>query len=470
MSLILDLVLQNLHKYPGNSTYNELIKIFAVLYFVFLFSVSCFKWKASKSEAQTNEMRHSDSSLDDDFLSSAKNGLPPSSADKSDVRIIAFGRHIPHHDDERLGKCCTGTLYTTDKLCKYLREAHDIHNPKNGKRITDDWARRNLCMSQITHCTDNIDCLLDSECPRKSNSTTEQELCINAFEEALNKAGLKPSDIDGLLHNSMSLQNSTCVECLQFWYQKYEELKPQVNLHLSNGCPSFLHLLSIGKNLLINNPNMKNLAIVISFCSPAGFLTKDQLEKQFGTNDMLKWLGLLIFSDGAISIILSNEKNLQAPMSYKIVDVDFSIDPELNVAWTRKEKCDKGVMFDSWFLNMHAESLYANDFGVKFKAMQKKHGYSIKDFSHFAFHQANPRVVSKVAEYYGIREKTAVSGAKHGNLPGPSLASDLFERLMEAEVQDQDLILGYGMGASIGNTSGYFILQAEKDIYTATQI
>ena len=99
---------------------------------------------------------------------------------------------------------------------------------------------------------------------------------------------------------------------------------------------------------------MKNLAIVISFCSPAGSLTKEQMEKLLGTNDMLKWLGLLIFSDGAITIILSNEQKPKVPMSYKIVDVDFSIDPELNVAWTRKEKCDEGNMFDSWFLNMHA--------------------------------------------------------------------------------------------------------------------
>jgi len=414
-----------------------------------------FKLWTSKPGVQVTQLRHHDSSVDNDLIAF--------SGDRSDVRIISVGRHIPHHDDERLGKPCTGTLYTTDKLCKFLRETHDIHNPKNGKRITDDWARRNLYMTSITHCNDNIEHFLDPEGPRKTNNATEQELCINSFEEALSKAGLKPSDLDGLLHNSMSLENSTCVECLQFWYLKYPELKPKVNLHLSNGCPSFLHLLSIGKNLLINNPNMKNLAIVISFCSPAGSLTKEQIEKLFGTNDMLKWLGLLIFSDGAITIILSNEQNPKVPISYKIVDVDFSIDPELNVAWTRKEKCDEGNMFDSWFLNMHAESLYANDFGAKFKAMQEKHGYSIEDFSHFAFHQANPRVVTKVSEYYGIQEKTVVSGSKHGNLPGPSLASDLFERLMTAKVQDQDLILGYGMGASIGNTAGYFILQAEQN-------
>jgi len=150
-------------------------------------------------------------------------------------------------------------------------------------------------------------------------------------------------------------------------------------------------------------------------------------------------------------------------MALNIVDVQLRVQREIMVAWRRDATSVQGSeVFSEWYLNMHAQSMYASDFTSKFKEMSKKHGYRMRDFQHFVFHQANPRVISRLAEYYNLQEKTCISGKKHANLPGPSLPSDLFERMMNVEMEDEELIFGYGMGASMGNSSGYFILQVEK--------
>jgi len=178
---------------------------------------------------------------------------------------------------------------------------------------------------------------------------------------------------------------------------------------------------------------------------------------------MKKWLGMCIFSDGAVTLIVSNLKEYEySPNALTIVDVQVQVQPELPVAWERPAVADDGSVFSNWHLNMHAGSVYASDFKSKFKEMSQKHGYSIHDFQHFVFHQANPRLISGLSKYLGIEEKTPISGKKHSNLPGPSLPSDLFELMMTVELEDHELIFGYGMGASIGNTSGYFVLQVEK--------
>jgi len=379
------------------------------------------------------------------------------------VKIIGVGRHIPGYDDERLQKPKTGTIISTKEICKYLREEKGIHNPKNGKTISDDWAIRNLHIETLAHSTNNLKKVINPDALMSGMNASEQELCINSFEEALSNSGLKVCDLDGIIHNSPSLENPSFTECLQFWYKKYPELQSaQVHVHLSHGCPGLLHALILAKSMLLNNIEMKNIAVICS-AQPSGYyISKKLMDKFLSTNDILKWLAICIFSDGAVTLILSNLKDHQVPIALNIVDVQVRVQPDLHVAW-RRSAADDGSVYSEVNLNMHAQSLYASDFLSWFKEMSKKYGYSFPDFQHFVFHQANPRVISRLSESCPVGEKTMISGKKHANLPGPSLPSDLFERMMSVEMEDQDLIFGYGMGASMGNSSGYFILQVEKN-------
>jgi len=395
------------------------------------------------------------------FQTPTKKDLQQLSGDH--VKIIGMGRHIPGFDDERLQKPKTGTIISTKDICKYFREKQGIHNPKDGKTISDDWAVRNLHIETLTHATNKLKEHVSPDEPYTSVSATEEQLCMNSFEEALSNAGLQVRDLDGIIHNSGSLTNTTCQECLKFWYENYPELqKAQVHVHTSHGCPALLHALVLAKGLLSTNSGMKNLAIVLSSMPSDGY-SQVVMDTFLSVNDIQRWLGVCIFSDGAVTLIVSNVKEHHVPMALNIVDVQLQVQPEIMVAWRRNAAPVQGsVVFSEWYLNMHAQSLYASDFTSKFKEMSKKHGYRMRDFQHFVFHQANPRVISRLAEYYKIQEKTCISGKKHANLPGPSLPSDLFERMMTVEMEDQELILGYGMGASMGNASGYFILQVEK--------
>jgi len=379
------------------------------------------------------------------------------------VKIIGVGRHVPGYDDERLQKPKTGTIISTKEICKWLREEKGIHNPKNGKTISDDWAIRNLHIETLPHSTNNLKKVINPDALMSGMNASEQELCINSFEEALSNSGLKVCDLDGIIHNSPTLENPSFTECLQFWYKKYPELQSaQVHVHLSHGCPGLLHALILAKSMLLHNIEMKNIAVICSaWCSGKYF--KKRMDKVLSTNDILKWLGICIFSDGAVTLILSNLKDHQVPIALNIVDVKVRVQHDLQVGWKRSAVADDGSVYPEFYLNMHAQSLYASDFLSWFKEMSKKYGYSFSDFQHFVFHQANPRVISRLSESCAFGEKTMISGKKYANLPGPSLPCDLFERMMSVEMKDQDLIFGYGMGAAMGNSSGYFILQVEKN-------
>ena len=94
-----------------------------------------------------------------------------------------------------------------------------------------------------------------------------------------------------------------------------------------------------------------------------------------------------------------------------------------------------------WAVRVVAESV---------EMVLKKSGLKIDDVSLFVLHQANIRIIDKVAEQLGIRpEKLFTNLQQYGNTSGGTVPIALDEAYQEGRIRPGDTILMSGFGAGL---------------------
>jgi hypothetical protein len=258
--------------------------------------------------------------------------------------IRGVGAAIPGIGDERIAGGKGGTLINVSDILFYLTKMYGMHNPTSGKFIDRDWARRNLGVETIT-CA-NVEHArsiqeeigkenLTMPIPEDAVSLTEDELAFIAFDEALEKAKLKPKHIDLILRVSPTQSNIYFWENMRVWKRQYPDLRDDVQMqHHPIGCPGFLVELKLAKQLLCS-PDINNIAIIISNVgSPDA--DRDYLELHAHENEMMHWANLTIFGDGASSVIVSTDTKNPLPVQvYDLKAIEYRTD---NEQWVSKRE------------------------------------------------------------------------------------------------------------------------------------
>lgn len=382
-------------------------------------------------------------------------------------RIRGLGSAVPSVDG------CPGFRVQTRWICQYLREQCGIHNPAKNKPLADDWAERYLHMKSVafgsTRAARAIIAGTDFENKVPEKSAEEEEnidemgMAFRAFDEAIQNARVAPHEIDVLIHASCTSDDVHFYEGMRIWFEKYPTLsKKLIPIHMPVGCPVLVSALKLGKNLLASQ-EINNIAIVCSNCVSKHF-DKKNVEAYTKDNNILRWLNTLVFGDAAFACILSTSTENLPDRTYRLIDADIRCDPDVFIA-SRQSEVVPGYDEPSEFfvLNPYGPKEIPSSLREWLGWMYKNHGYSMDSFDHVVFHQANPKVIRMVCERFGCAHKTAAVGEEYGNQGCCSIGVSLHQRLLKSESlpKNGDKVLGYALGALLGDSHGVFILECE---------
>jgi 3-oxoacyl-[acyl-carrier-protein] synthase III len=388
--------------------------------------------------------------------------------------IRGVGAAIPAIGDKRIAGGKGGTSINVSDTLYYLTKKYQMHNPKSMKYIDRDWARRNLgvetiACANVEHARSIQEEIgvenLTSPIPEDAVSVTEDELAFVAFEEALEKSKLQAKDIDVILRVSPTQSNIYFWDNMRVWKRKYPGLRDNVQMQYHPlGCPGFLFELKLAKQLLCS-PDVNNVAIVISNVgSPDA--DREYLEAHAQDNIMMHWANLVIFGDGASSVIVSSDtKNLPAQV-YDVEEIEYRTD---NEEWVSKRSEVATTSKDGqqstrplYHLNVEGPKLIKGAVDYWGKFLKKNHGFTMDQAKHVAFHTPNTKVLKVLGEHYGITDRLSWLPNTIGNLGPASCITNLHHLLYNSGrvTNDGDTIYGFALGAALGQLDGVFLLKA----------
>ena len=390
--------------------------------------------------------------------------------------IRGMGSAIPGIGDERIAGGKGGTLIHVSDVLYYLTKNYQLHNPKTGKVIDKDWARRNLGMefiscANVEHAKSiqeeiGIEHLTRSVAD-DAVSLSEDELRFVAFDEALERAKLKPKDIDLILSVSGTQGDVYFWENMRVWKRQYPDLRDDVQMqHHPIGCPAFLYELKLAQQLLCS-PDINNIAIVISNVGST-ISDREYFELHAHENKLMHWANLVLFGDGASSVILSTDTTNPLPAQvYDLKEVEYKID---NDTWISKRE-DRATVFKDgqpsstrpvYSLNVEGPKLIKGAVDHWNKVLRSKHGFKMKNAKHVALHSPNPKVLRTLGKHYGITDKLSFLPDDIGNLGPASCVTNLHHRIYKSGIatNDTDMIYGFAIGATLGALHGVYLLEA----------
>ncbi|GAA3201371.1 beta-ketoacyl-ACP synthase III [Lentilactobacillus kefiri] len=269
---------------------------------------------------------------------------------------------------------------------------------------------------------------------------TTSSLATKVAEELLEKSGLKPTDIDLIVVATMSPDYLT--PSVGAIVQGNIGATNAIGFDIDAACSGFVYALKVARQMLMADHNMH--AIVIG---------AETLSKLVDWHDRST---AVLFGDGAAGMLISNE---QEPGTF--ISEDLTTLGNLGKYLTAGQVGVKSPFAAddtqySPFFKMNGHRVYG--FAVKnvpasINRALAKAKMSVDDIDHFVLHQANERIIEKIAETLGApMTKFPLNINEYGNT---SAASEpiLFAELVEKQIikrGDVVALSGFGGGLTVG--------------------
>lgn len=260
------------------------------------------------------------------------------------------------------------------------------------------------------------------------------KLAEGALTKALDKAKLKPSDIDYIITVSCTGIMIPSVDA--YLINKLEMKQDIVRLPVTEmGCVAGISGMIYANNFLKANPNKR--AVVIAVESPTSTF---QIEDYSMTNIV----SAAIFGDGCACTILSSYENEEGPQiiddaMYHFYNSEHMMGFELK---------NTGLQM---VLDKEVPEKIAEHFPLIVHPFLERNGLNIKDIDHLIFHPGGKKIVQTIEELFGALGKnidnTKAVLKDYGNMSSATVLYVL-ERFTEQNPQKGDigLMLSFGPG------------------------
>jgi len=185
-------------------------------------------------------------------------------------------------------------------------------------------------------------------------------------------------------------------------------------------------------------------------------------------NSLMHWTNLVLFGDGASTVILSTDcKNPMPAQVYDLTAIEYRID---NETWVSKRNEHAIALKDGsgvetrpkYSLNVEGPKLIRGAMGHWRSVLKKNYGFTLDQAKHVAFHAPNPKVLKTLGEYLSITEKLSFLSDSIGNLSCSSTVVNLHDRLYKSGTVTNhgDVIYGFSIGGTLGVLDGVYLLTA----------
>lgn len=262
------------------------------------------------------------------------------------------------------------------------------------------------------------------------------KLAEQSLTKALDKANLKPTDIDYIITVSCT---GIMIPSMDAYLINNLKMKQDiVRLPVTEmGCAAGVSGIIYAKNFLKANPNKR--AAVIAVESPTATFQLDDYS-------MVNIVSAAIFGDGAASVILSSYENEEGP---KIIDeaMYHFYDAETMMGF---KLVNTGLQM---ILDKAVPETISEHFPKIVHPFLERNNVSIEDVDHLIFHPGGKKIVQTVEDLFGSLGKN-IDDTKdvlklYGNMSSATVLYVL-ERFMDKQLPkgDKGLMLSFGPGFS----------------------
>jgi len=276
---------------------------------------------------------------------------------------------------------------------------------------------------------------------------TATDLAIIAAEHALRQAGIKASDLDGVIMATI-LPDQPVPSMASRLAQRLGSHHPFA-FDLNAACAGWLYALEVGRSL-IHGGSAKRVLVV----------TAELLSRITNPNDKET---AFLFGDGAGAAILT-----AAPGGHRLHRMAMSGNSDLYTAIQRTGggaikpiPHPTGHDRDHFYLQMDGAAVFKAAvvaFADQIEQTLKRHNLKPEDIQWIVPHQANERILKAVGKRVGIPfEKFIVTISKYGNTSAASVSMALGYAAEEGVFSDGDRIIFCSVGAGMTFAGGLLV-------------
>ncbi len=276
-----------------------------------------------------------------------------------------------------------------------------------------------------------------------ADNETTSDMAVKAAEKAIERSGLKKSDIDMIVVATISPDYFNMPSTATVVAHKMG-LDKVTAFDISAACTGFIYVLSVAK-AFIESGMKKNVLIVGA-------------EKMSAITDYTDRGTCILFGDGAGAAVISATENREEA----IVDIHTAADGSLG---------DFLMTPDGGTGNPHKNELKAEASFIQMKGNEtfkiavrtltndvvdilQTNNITPDNVTHFVPHQANYRIIKAVGDALKFRdEQVVLTVAKYGNTSGASIPMAINEVYEQGKLKAGDLMLldAFGGGLTWGS-------------------
>jgi 3-oxoacyl-(acyl-carrier-protein) synthase III len=272
-------------------------------------------------------------------------------------------------------------------------------------------------------------------------------LAATAVGHALARAGIAPSQIDGIVLATIIPDQP--VPSMASALAKLLGCPKALAFDLNAACSGWLYALEVGRTF-IRGGTARTVVVV----------TAELLSRITNPNDHET---AFLFGDGAGAAILTD-----APGGHRLHRMALSGDADLFAAIQRPGggarqpvPCEDGSDRDDFYLQMDGAAVFKNAviaFSDQIEKTLARHALQPAEIAWIVPHQANERILRAVSKRVGIPyEKFVVTIAKYGNTSGASVSMALGWAAEEGIFKSGDRIIFCSVGAGLTYAGGLLV-------------
>jgi 3-oxoacyl-[acyl-carrier-protein] synthase-3 len=274
---------------------------------------------------------------------------------------------------------------------------------------------------------------------REDQATSD--LAAEAAKRALDKANIKPEDVDliivATLSPDMPFPNTAC------FVQKLIGAKNATCIGLEAACAGFLFAVDAASQYLLTG--RFKTALVIG------------AEKLSTVTDWQDRTTCVLFGDGAGAVVLQARDSGEGILS-TVTGSDGTLNALLNIpgGGSRNPASVQTIEKRMHFMKMEGKEVFKHAVRAMGEAARKaleKAGLTIADVACVVPHQANMRIVEAIRDRLGVGpEKFFINLDKYGNMSAASIPVALDEAIQEGRVKKGDniVLVAFGGGFTWG--------------------
>lgn len=340
------------------------------------------------------------------------------------VKITAVAKQLPKY------------TRTTQEILPYLKVWLTGQEERFQRKVLKLF--ENAGVDKRYSIMDAHEVFLNTSFEEKNDIYTKEsiKLAEGAMQKALDKAQLKPTDLDYII--TVSCTGIMIPSLDAYLINSFEMKQDIVRLPVTEmGCAAGVSGIIYAKNFLKANPNKR--AIVIAVESPTATFQLDDFS-------MVNVVSAAIFGDGAAAVILSSYEEDKGP---KIIDEAMYHFYDATTMMGFK-LVNTGLQM---ILDKAVPETISEHFPMIVHPFLERNNITIEDIDHLIFHPGGKKIVQTVEDLFGSLGKNIDDTKEvlrlYGNMSSATVLYVL-ERFLDRPLPkgDRGLMLSFGPGFS----------------------